>query len=198
MFISTFLPVAETVNAYRMNTMTSPSSLPAKASGVNSVTGPVLPTPAKKSATSSLPCLGPYHGADSIAASVDQSTSSVTRSRMAWTSPLPNAWYSCLAVWMFCSMLMSAPSLIAWWNRRPACPPRDIDCSVDLGGGRPGPGRQAVPHREHRQAGPGRDAALGVDVHRVRVHGRLRDHQVGGDLPFRAARGQQAQDLEFP
>jgi len=36
-------------------------------------------------------------------------------------------------------------------------------------GGRPGPGRKAVPHREHRQASPGRDTALGVDVHRVRV-----------------------------
>ena len=44
--------------------------------------------------SSALPCLGPYQGADSIAASVDQSTSSVTRSRIAWTSPRPNASYS--------------------------------------------------------------------------------------------------------
>ncbi len=58
-----------------------------KASGASSVTGPVLPMAAKKLATSSLPCLGPYHGAFWIAAPADQSMSSVTRSRMAWTSP---------------------------------------------------------------------------------------------------------------
>jgi len=86
--------------------MTSPSSLLANASGVNSVTGPVLPMASKKLIRPSFPCRGPYHGADSIAASVDQSTSSVTRSRMAWTSPRPNAWYICLAVSMFCSALM--------------------------------------------------------------------------------------------
>ena len=73
---------------------------------MNSVTGPVLPMASKKPATPSSPCLGPYHGADAMAASVDQSTSSVTRSRMAWTSPRPNAWYICLAVSMFCSALM--------------------------------------------------------------------------------------------
>src|ERR1700678_567372 len=89
-----------------MNTMTSPSSLLAKASGMNSVTGPVLPMPSKKPASSPFPCLGPYHGADSMAASVDQSTSSVTRSRTAWTSPRPNASYICLVVPMFCSALM--------------------------------------------------------------------------------------------
>ena len=49
---------------------------------MNSVTGPVLPMASKKLTTPSLPCLGPYHGADGMAASVDQSTSSVTRSRM--------------------------------------------------------------------------------------------------------------------
>jgi hypothetical protein len=41
MFIATCLPVAVTVNAWRMNTITSPSSLLAYASGVNSVTGPL-------------------------------------------------------------------------------------------------------------------------------------------------------------
>src|ERR1700733_10947914 len=107
MFIATCLPVAVTVKAYRMNTMTSPSSLPAKASGVNSVTGPVLPMASRKLATSSFPCLGPYHGADGIAASVDQSTSSVTRSRIAWTSPLPNAAYICLAISMFSLVLIA-------------------------------------------------------------------------------------------
>ena len=56
--------------------MTSPSSLVAKLSGVNSVIGPVRPMASKKLRTPSLPRLGPYHGADSIAASVDQSTSS--------------------------------------------------------------------------------------------------------------------------
>src|ERR1700730_10691089 len=70
------------------------------------MTGPVWPMASKKLATPSLPCRGPYHGADAMAASVDQSTSSVTRSRMAWTSPRPNASYICLAVWMFCSVLM--------------------------------------------------------------------------------------------
>jgi hypothetical protein len=55
-----------------MNTMTSPSSLLVKLSGVNSVIGPVCAIPSKKLRTPSLPCLGPYHGADSIAASVDQ------------------------------------------------------------------------------------------------------------------------------
>jgi hypothetical protein len=52
--------------------MTSPSSLLVKLSGVNSVIGPVCAIPSKKLRTPSLPCLGPYHGADSIAASVDQ------------------------------------------------------------------------------------------------------------------------------
>src|ERR1700752_4303906 len=93
-----------------MKTMTSPSSLLAKASGVNSVTGPVFPIAAKKPATASLPWRGPYHGADSIAASVDQSMSSVTRSRMAWTSPAPNAWYISLAVSRFCPVLMFCSS----------------------------------------------------------------------------------------
>src|SRR5579863_1656756 len=109
----------------------------------------------RKLTTPSVPCLGPYHGADAIAASVDQSTSSVTRSRMAWTSPRPNASYICLAVSMFCSVLMlcSFAGYLAW-NSRQGVPPRAIDCSVDLGTDAwPGPGRQAMPHREHGQAG---------------------------------------------
>src|SRR4029077_6890269 len=65
---------------------------------------------AKKPATSSLPCLGPYHGADTIAASVDQSTSSVTRFRMAWTSPRPSASYICRAGSMFSWVLISRSS----------------------------------------------------------------------------------------
>src|SRR5579862_6022387 len=93
-----------------MNTMTSPSSLLAKASGVNSVTGPAWPMASKKLATSALPCRGPYQGADGIAASVDQSMSSVTRSSMAWTSPRPNAWYIILAVSRFCPVLMFCSS----------------------------------------------------------------------------------------
>src|ERR1700728_4349338 len=64
----------------------------------------------KKLATPSLPCLGPYHGADGIAASVDQSTSSVTRSRMAWMAPRPSDSYICLAVSMFCSVLIARSS----------------------------------------------------------------------------------------
>ena len=48
--------------------------------------------------------------------------------------------------------------------------------------------RQAVAHGEHRQTRPGRDAALGVDVHRVGVHGRVRDEQLGGDLRAWCAR----------
>jgi hypothetical protein len=48
MFIATCLPVAIPVNAWRMNTIMSPSSLLAQASGVNSVTGPVLPMASKK------------------------------------------------------------------------------------------------------------------------------------------------------
>ena len=51
--------------------MTSPSSLLAKASGVNSVIGPVVAMAWKKLTSPSLPCLGPYHGAEAIAASVD-------------------------------------------------------------------------------------------------------------------------------
>src|SRR5580693_2896068 len=72
--------------------------------------------------------------------------------------------------------VMSAPCLLLCRlpvrNRRQAEPPRAIDCSVDLGAGaQQGPGHQAVPHREHRQAGPCRDTALAVDVHRVRMDG---------------------------
>jgi hypothetical protein len=44
-----------------------------------------------------------------MAAPADQSTSSVTRSRMAWTSPRPNASYICRAVAMFCPALMIVP-----------------------------------------------------------------------------------------
>lgn len=71
--------------------MTSPSSLLVKLSGVNSVIGPVVTMASKRPRTSSFPCRGPYQGAEVIAASVDQSMSPVTRSRMAWTSPRPSA-----------------------------------------------------------------------------------------------------------
>ena len=39
--------------------------------------------------------------------------------------------------------------------------------------------------------------ALGVDVHRVGVHGRVRDEQLGGDLPLGAPARQEAQHLEL-
>ena len=45
-------------------------------------------------------------GHTQAAAGVAGATSSVTRSKMAWTSPRPNASYICLAVSMFCSVLM--------------------------------------------------------------------------------------------
>jgi hypothetical protein len=69
-----------------MNTMTSPASLLVKLSGVNSVIGPVVTIASKKLRTSSFPCRGPCQGAEVIAASVDQSMSPVTRSRMAWSA----------------------------------------------------------------------------------------------------------------
>src|ERR1700730_14953880 len=94
MFVATCLPVAVTMKAQRMNTMTSPSSLPTKASGVNSVTGPVLVMPWKKLTSSSLPCLGPYHGADSIAASVDQSKYDLTALAETETADIIAAAYS--------------------------------------------------------------------------------------------------------
>ena len=51
--------------------------------GEGPVCSVVLPMASKKLTTPSFPWLRPYYGADSIAASVDESTSSVTRSRMA-------------------------------------------------------------------------------------------------------------------
>ena len=44
---------------------------------------------------------------------------------------------------------------------------------------------EPVAHREHRQAGPRRDAALVVDVDGVGVDGRRRDNELGGDLALR-------------
>src|SRR6202012_2256429 len=64
-------------------------SLAAMETGVNSSTSMVEPNSAKNAATPSLPCLTPYHGAAAPAASAAQSTSSVTASRMAATSPRP-------------------------------------------------------------------------------------------------------------
>src|SRR5689334_17839812 len=60
-----------------------------------------------------------------------------------------------------------------------------------------GPRGEAVLHREHRQARTRLHAALGVDVHRVGVHGGRRDHQLGGDLALREPAREQAQHLEL-
>src|SRR6516164_141259 len=89
-----------------MNTITSPSSVPAKgqrgelgdrpgrAGGREEAGDPVLAVP------------GPDHGAGTMAAPADQPASPVTRSEMAGTSPEPDAWYSRLAAWTSCPALM--------------------------------------------------------------------------------------------
>ena len=74
--------------------------------GVNSSTSMVEPNSAKNFATASLPWRTPYHGAAVPAASAAQSTSSVTASRMAATSPRPKASYTPMMVLMLASALM--------------------------------------------------------------------------------------------
>jgi hypothetical protein len=86
-------------------TVSTSVSLAAKASGVNSSTSMVEPNAAKNAATASLSCRVPYQGAAAELASAAQSTSSVTASRLAATSPRPNASYTCAIV----LMLVSAP-----------------------------------------------------------------------------------------
>ena len=83
-------PVSLTVKPKRMTAMTS-VSLAANASGVNSVTSSVSPIAAKKPGSSSFPRRTPCQGAIVLAGSDAQSTSSVTTSRIAETSPWPNA-----------------------------------------------------------------------------------------------------------
>ena len=67
-----------------------------------------------------------------------------------------------------------------------------IDRSVDLRAA-------ARPCRIANIARPARvdTLALAVDVDRVRVHGRRRDHELGGDLALRAAGDEPAQHLEL-
>jgi hypothetical protein len=68
------------------------SSWPAaKLCGVNAPISMLLARSLKKLATPSRPARGPYHGAVLLAASAAQSTSSLTRSRIAATSPRPTA-----------------------------------------------------------------------------------------------------------
>ena len=83
-------PVSFDFMPKRSRTITS-SSLEVKLSGLNSVTSTAPPIASKKPTTSSLPFRIPYHGTASEDASAAQSTSSVSCSRIAGTSPLPNA-----------------------------------------------------------------------------------------------------------
>src|SRR5215470_11731490 len=66
----------------------------------------VEPKSAKNCPTASLPWRTPYHGAAFPAASAAQSTSSVTASRMAATSPRPKASYTFMMVLVLASALM--------------------------------------------------------------------------------------------
>src|SRR5690242_818440 len=66
----------------------------------------VEPNSAKNAATASLPRRIPYHGAAVPAAAEAQSTSSVTASRMAATSPRPKASYTLMMVLVLASALM--------------------------------------------------------------------------------------------
>src|SRR2546422_1329169 len=90
MVMAADLPVAMTRKAQRTGTITS-VSFEVNDSGVNSVISMEDAISLKKRATSSLPRWLPYHGADVLAASGAQSTSSATSARTASTSARPTA-----------------------------------------------------------------------------------------------------------
>src|SRR5580658_6049346 len=82
MVIEAWRPVMTDRNVHRTSRWTS-SCPAAKPCGVNSVISMLSARSRKKLSTPVLPVRGPYHGAALLAASADQSTSSVTRSRIA-------------------------------------------------------------------------------------------------------------------
>src|SRR6201987_6073867 len=97
--------------AWNRTTVSTSVSLAANDTGVNSSTSMVEPKSAKNAANASLPRRTPYHGAPDEAASAAQSTSSVTASRIAATSPRPKASYTPVMVLMLASALIGNPSL---------------------------------------------------------------------------------------
>src|ERR1700733_986300 len=179
-------PVARAVALQRVTTMTS-VSLDPNASGVNSVICSASPRVLKKAGTSSLPRT-PCQGAMSLSGQDAQSTSSVSWSRMNWTSPRPNASYTCWMVSILRSLMMCLLAFFGSDRCSHRAPGRHItetmysaDQLVAMGpGGRLG----AVP-----------DPDLDEDVGDVPLDG-VHAHREGGRyLGVLPARGQQLDDL---